>query len=395
MEEKQEDIIFVAYDGIANSVFESQVVQPMLRKIDSDSYGNVTLVSFEQKKPSAQLLAEKIPAHGQLHLIVGRKLPFWGMSSLFLATYQLVKILSFVPCTRIIARGPLAGLVASHALQKYKKRTKIEIPLTIQARGLCAEEFRYAWEQEPQHSVWSSLLYQWKYRNFYRMEKRAFGAAVRTDSKITVESVSPALAQYVIEEFGTKQEQVVLAEQDIPEKIPTQQVAQWRQEIRTELGIGQDRKVFVYSGSYKPWQCAPETIDYFVKQYEQDLRSFLLILSQDAKHFVQHLQQQGIPADSYIIRCVKPSQLLKYLSAADYGMLFRKHDVVNWVSRPTKMLEYQAVGLPIIHNDTVAWLKQLSKGASKDTLSSNLYGGGPGVVFVQDKCQKNKNKTHL
>jgi hypothetical protein len=45
-----------------------------------------------------------------------------------------------------------------------------------------------------------------------------------------------------------------------------------------------------------------------------------------------------------------------YLAAADIGIIFRKPHIINWISRPTKILEYQAVGLKIIHNNTVAML---------------------------------------
>ena len=37
-------------------------------------------------------------------------------------------------------------------------------------------------------------------------------------------------------------------------------------------------------------------------------------------------------------------------------MLVREKDIINCVSRPTKMLEYQSAGLKIVHNNTVAWL---------------------------------------
>jgi len=36
-------------------------------------------------------------------------------------------------------------------------------------------------------------------------------------------------------------------------------------------------------------------------------------------------------------------------------MLFREQTIVNWTSRPTKLLEYQAVGLEVVHNNTVAY----------------------------------------
>ena len=63
-----------------------------------------------------------------------------------------------------------------------------------------------------------------------------------------------------------------------------------------------------------------------------------------------------INKQNYIIKTVAYSEIYKYLSAADYGIIFREINVLNWISRPTKALEYEAVGLKIIHNNTVKWL---------------------------------------
>ena len=83
---------------------------------------------------------------------------------------------------------------------------------------------------------------------------------------------------------------------------------------------------------------------------------FLLILSQDAVAFQSLFARYAVPAERVRLLSVKPADLLRYLCAADAGMLLRQPDVVNWVSRPTKLLEYQAVGLHIIHNGTIAML---------------------------------------
>jgi len=68
-----------------------------------------------------------------------------------------------------------------------------------------------------------------------------------------------------------------------------------------------------------------------------------------------------LPKDSYLLLSVKPNNLHKYLAACDVGLLFREKDIINWVSRPTKMLEYQSVGLKIEHNNTIAWLANQSQ----------------------------------
>ena len=88
-------------------------------------------------------------------------------------------------------------------------------------------------------------------------------------------------------------------------------------------------------------------------------KEFNAILAQlkDTDKFVHELQHHKIPTDRYAITSVsQQSELFEFLSAADFGMLFREKDIINWVSRPTKMLEYQAVGLKIVHNNTVGAL---------------------------------------
>ena len=353
MNNKQDnkDVVFVVYDGIANSVFQSQVLAPLIKKINDGSYTNVTLVSFEKHRPSDDTINKLIPAHNRFHFVIGRKLPFWGPSSLYFAVYQLKKLLTLVPCNSIMARGPFAGFVAQKALQKNKKLLAAGVQVTVQARGLCAEEFRYA-SQQNKHSIMQKTVYNLKYRAFRKIEKKIFGAKTH----VSFEAVSPALKTYLSNEFGTHGACVTIARNDLPDHVSEQDIAQWGGAARQELGIADDAVVYCYSGSHKPWQCATETIEYFVQKYKIDKKSFLLILSQDAQKFSTELALYGVPEIAYKVLSVKPDELLRYLSAADFGMLFRKKDVVNWVSRPTKMLEYQAVGLKVIHNDTIAWL---------------------------------------
>lgn len=349
---KKLHVVFVVYDGITNSVFQSQVVQPLLKRIADGSYAHVTLISFEKHKPDPTVLQKLIPAHDSFHFALGRKLPFWGLSSLSFAVHQLKKLLTLIPCDKIIARGPFAGFVAAQALKKNQLLVDSGVRVLVQARGLCAEEFRYAWKYQSKKNMLEKFIYAIKYRAFKRLEKRVFS----TKKTSLFEAVSPALKTYLAQEFGASNELMSIAHYDIPEAIDHEQITKWRDKVRNELGIADDALVYCYSGSHKPWQCAAETIEYFADKHKKDSKSFLLILSQDAQTFSDELERSGVPASAYKVMSVKPSDLLHYLAAGDFGMLFRKKDLVNWVSRPTKMLEYQAVGLKVVHNNTIAWL---------------------------------------
>ena len=98
-----------------------------------------------------------------------------------------------------------------------------------------------------------------------------------------------------------------------------------------------------------------ETVAYFVEQYGSLPNSFLLILSPDIAQFTATLAQSTLTQSQYRVINVPTQELISYLAAADVGFLFRHPDIINWVSRPTKVLEYSAAGLRIVHNGTVGY----------------------------------------
>jgi hypothetical protein len=353
--------MFIVYDGIENSVFQSQVLTPLLGQLAEDQGLEITLVSFESHSISPEKVMRLVPAHDRLHLVMLRKTRFVGRLSLWLGVIQLYVLLNKIPCHHMVTRGPLAGWIAMHTLQRLKmKRMRQEnhepLPtLKVQARGLCAEEFRYVHTKQ-KTMIWRGIAYYLIYRLLWIVEREVFGGKIIAD--FSIEAVSPGLKEYMVKNFGSDSTKITFATRDIQQPVQPALVAQWRIQIRKHLHITENTYVYCYSGSYKPWQCTDETIQFFVKQYAADSRVFLLILSQDKDAFVRALERHGVASSNYRVVSISPRYLLEYLSAADAGLLFREPDVINWVSRPTKALEYQAVGLKIIHNNTVAWLTQ-------------------------------------
>lgn len=336
----QKNLIFILYDSIYNSVFQSQVFQPMVKLAQNNDYQKITIISFEAFRSSNF----KPQYHPQINFIFARKIPFLGNASLFYAQKQLEKILK-LESKVIMARGPLAGFITLNAIKKLK----LKKDLIIQARGLGAEEFRFAMQYQNKNFV-KKILKKFIYKSLYKIEKQTYSNQYPS---LKIESVSNALKEYLIKEFGTNDKKVYIASNDIPEKISPEQIGQWKNEIRKELNINKEYKVYVYSGSMRPWQCAKESIEYFKNVCEKDSKNFLLILSQNKISFKKEIERQQIPKTNYCVISVSPNDVYKYLSACDYGLLFRDKDIINFVSRPTKMLEYQSVGLEIIHNDTI------------------------------------------
>jgi hypothetical protein len=229
--------------------------------------------------------------------------------------------------------------------------------LVVQARGLAAEEYRYAHMQK-KRKLWKHFYERWIYRALQEIEHAAYKCRKQKHRfhNIMIEAVSPALKHYLTKHFNAADEKITLATRDIPKIIEKSIIAQWRNDIREKLGIAHDAQVYCYSGSYKPWQCADQAIEHFIQIRKHDQSAYLLILSQDADIFEKILSKSDISDACFTIISVPVQEILRYVAAANHGYLFRDPDIINWVSRPTKMLEYQAVGLNIIHNNTIAWL---------------------------------------
>lgn len=338
------NIIFVVYDGIKNSVFQSQVLAPILEDLDKNESTNIKIVCFEKDIADAQKFSKTLPPHTRLELIFFRRHPFFGKISMHHAVRCFKGFIKNISPDKIVARGPLAGYVVLKATAKNKPCN-----ILVQARGLCAQEFRYSTKNSTGRlkKWWNKLIF----KSLDKIER-----AIYISKRIKIEAVSPALKDYLIEYFGAEPANIFIAVKDIPKSVDKYQAVVWRGQIRDELGIPDNAEVYCYSGSFKPWQCAGQTIEAFAFEYFKNSSLFLLVLTQDIESFKNELIRFRIPETSYRILNVKPQELNKYLCAANYGMLLREPDIINFVSRPTKMLEYQACGLKIIHNNTVAWL---------------------------------------
>lgn len=360
-------LLCIVYDSVTNSVFSSQVVTPLLERLEANKELEITLVTYERTWPSEELLLKKVPAHERLHLVIGKKQPYWGSLSLKTAVRQCFELLMSIPCDEIIARGPLAGYVASQALIRlykklstYKASVSLCSKITIQARGLCAEEYLYA-ARKHHHKKFPTWIASWGlYWSFYMLEKMVYQGQllIKNNIDFSIESVSKALSEYLIAHYACDPTRIIIAQADIPQPIDEQQRAMFRKEKRSELGIADDAIVYCYSGSFKPWQCAEETIVYFSELQKSNPQALLLILSADKEDFYAALTSYKVSTTSYRLLSVSYEDLFRYLAAADFGILLREKSIVNWVSRPTKMLEYQAVGLRLIHNNSIGWLTE-------------------------------------
>lgn len=340
-------LLYLLYDGIENTVFASQVWQPLVKLAQNDPEQKIRLISFERTT-----IAKINYHHPQIEIICLTRSFFWGKLSLWI-DYQKIK--RYCPNTlfTITARGPFAGWI-SLKLQNQNCQS-----LKIQVRGLAAAEYQYV---HISSNLLKHFFYKLRFKQLHKLERSVFEAK---SSRLTLECVSTALKDYILQNFQATTRQIKIAQDDLPDPIEPNLVQMWRKAMRTKLNILPNIKVYCYSGSTAKWQCLDKLISYFKARLKIEPDAKLLILCPKADDFKQILEQAQINPANYAVYTVPHKQIYEYLAAADYGILFRKKDLINFVSRPTKALEYLAVGLPIIHNNTVDWLIQNQKKSNR------------------------------
>ena len=350
-------LIYLIFDGVDHSVFAGQVLTPFLKKLEQYPEYRGYIVSFERSSLSKKLIAQYKSQYPSITFIIVKRGPLLGQMTLkFLGIFLKYFLRSFNDY-EIIARGPLAGNIAFYALD-FKKCHK----LTIQARGLLAQEYAYHAQLDTQFDKLDGIkkwLRKFRYWQYYSLESNGYGKRKNFSySSYVIESVSPALSRYLIDEFGIDENKIILAHEDIPDIIPKSQIALWRDQIRKELSIHESVKVYCYSGAFKSWQCPKKILDFFNEQSLLEPQALLLVLTMDISLVNFHINEMGISPDRVRVLRVSYDKIYEYLAAADIGLLFREPHIVSWVSRPVKAMEYEAVGLSIIHNGTVAWLNE-------------------------------------
>lgn len=339
-------LVFVVYDGIYHSVFAGQVLAPLLKRLELDNNLCVYLVSFEKNFYSPEQLRDVVGFHPRLTVVVVKKYSFWGAYSLFPAVFRLRKILKSIGAYSIVARGPLAGWIVRRAINK-----KFCTEIIIQARGLVAEEYQYA--HRGARGI-SRLIHALRARWYCRVERYVYGASI-DGITFSIEVVSAALRDYLVERFGTKVSWCVQADFDVPVKVEKNQVTAWRASVRAQLGINVQTSVYCFSGAAKSWQCPELIADYFGQLQKKNRELFFLVLTPDVEKFNALLSGMLLPK-SYTVLNVNHQKIYRYLSAADVGIILREPSVISWVARPVKAMEYEAIGLKVIHNNTVDWL---------------------------------------
>jgi hypothetical protein len=354
---KRDRLLIVIYDGVENSVFESLVLRPAIKYLTENLYSRVDIVSFEVNYSSALEKINSLSLPHGLSIFLHRRLPVVSKISLFIHAPVLARILWSNWYDNIIVRGPIAAYLLNIAIYWFIRTLSKSwsVPVIIQARGLAAEEARFTFHEKHSNTWFLKQIFEFRVNILKAIEQVVYQQK-SWDVPMKIVAVSEALKDYLVQAFAAEENNIDIEFFDIVPSLEKSLVFEWREELRDFLKIPSAAVVYGYSGSCKQWQCSNETVDFLLQKITEDKNNYGLILSTDALAFQRLVEKSDLDTSRLLIRFVEASDLIKWLSVFDFGLLLRYQDVVNWVSRPTKALEYIAVGIPIIHNKTVKWL---------------------------------------
>jgi glycosyltransferase involved in cell wall biosynthesis len=125
---------------------------------------------------------------------------------------------------------------------------------------------------------------------------------------------------------------------------------QGREDVRREMGLGEEDSLFVYCGSLAKWQLLDRALHLFhACQQHVGSSARMLILTPVKRSAVNELVRScGLTDDFVTIRAVEHHEVPRFLSAGDAAFLLREDTLLNQVASPTKLGEYLACGLPVI-----------------------------------------------
>lgn len=132
-----------------------------------------------------------------------------------------------------------------------------------------------------------------------------------------------------------------------------------RANVRRSIGAD-GRHVIVYTGSFGGWYLSDETYRLFSAAREVEPTVFIMVLTQrDARRVRDKLRGLGFEDNDLFVSSVAPTEIPRYLSAADLAVSFIKPCYSKQASSPTKNAEYLAAGLPMIANFGVGDVDEL------------------------------------
>jgi hypothetical protein len=214
------------------------------------------------------------------------------------------------------------------------KKQRNTVKVLYDCRGITVEEMEGSWS-----SSWKKVFLPLKLHELRKIEKYV----VNKVDMLT--AVSDGLSNYLEHNYGRKADCIVRPVINTDKFFFSNSC---RSAIRKLLGIDPKGILFIFVGGGDYWQ----NLD-LLKKWWCNVRQSnftMLILSHTPSYYDDWVKSSSSSVGRIIVRTVPHKEVSSYMSAADFGILFREKSLVNNLASPVKLIEYLCTGLQVLTN---------------------------------------------
>ncbi len=346
--------LYLCYFGLREPLVQTQVL-PYLRQIRDGGF-RVSLLTFETKPQETWTQKEISDERERLadegiewHFLTYHKRPS-APATLYdvLAGANFIrKMLRKEDIDILHARVHVPALMGLIAKKLSRKKSK----LLFDIRGFFPEEYTDAgrWKE-------NGRLYKSVKRIEKVLLKESDGFVVLTERARSI--LFPESKETGFDKLGRPVEVIpCCVNLDLFNKTD----GSTRAETRRKLAV-ENRFVLTYVGSFGGWYMTEEIADFLQSAKKSKPDTFAMILTQSKPEMIEPLlKERGFSEKDFLITKVLPTEIPRYLSAADAALSFIKPCYSKQASSPTKNAEYLALGLPIVVNSKIGDTAEMTR----------------------------------
>ncbi len=343
----KQNILYISYDGMTDSLGQSQVL-PYIIGLTKLGF-QFTLISCEKK--------DKYLAHkSDIEEITAKNGIDWQpilftSSPPFLAKYyDIYKITQ-----KALALHKVKCFIGVHcrsyvsAAIGYKLKRQFGIKFIFDMRGFWVDERVDAgnWNLKNPFFYIAYKVYKSKERDYIRNADAIISLTEKAKSEIkTWESYSgakitviPCSADFELFELSNDSK---------------------KSKSRQELGLFSNELLISYLGSIGSWYLLDEMLELFslIKRRYSSAK-FLFITHDNSEVIFSRAAYYGLSSKDFLIKSSNRNEVPFILAASDINLFFIKQSYSKIASSPTKLGEVLALGIPVICNSKVGDVKEI------------------------------------
>ncbi|OQW92519.1 MAG: hypothetical protein BWK78_01475 [Thiotrichaceae bacterium IS1] len=326
-------ILFVTWDGSAQNYLESLFLPIFSGLMQRDKNLSFEVLQFtwanQATRHSIQATAKSLGIEYTSYPIWRKPVALATAGMILTGSYIISKYLRKNPQVILMPRSIIPAAMCLRAIRNYPT-----VKLFFDADGLMADE--------------RIDFGGWRAEGFsYRILRDIEAMAVRRAEVVITRSHKAKEILIHRAGAGCNQNKIFVVSNCKNEMEYSPRNSEQRLAFRSLRGVNPETPWIVYVGSFGEKYCPKEVLTLFeeVLEYRKDAR--LQILTGDTDVAIKVLENSHVRFFVDIQR-VKPSDVPRYLSAADLGISLIQRKFSMQAATPTKVGEYLLCGLPVV-----------------------------------------------